>query len=198
MVMISATSYTTTGQSTNSASNQNAKQEENCWREAESDSMENVLLRNEVNDVSDNDWKNGGDMQKAGGRWRWGEQSKRGQWTKSMVENAGRDVLRQRESDPERNLWRTEKCKSMGNFWPDEKKSIENVWRSSSKDNLDRISWSGKEGTKKGYIWRNPAGQLVSPIGSQLDVGVQYVSIVYIRAWCCLQNKLLKFHGSQD
>ena len=55
-------SYTTTGQSTNSASNQNAKQEENGWREAESDSMENVLLRNEVNDVSDNDWRNGGDM----------------------------------------------------------------------------------------------------------------------------------------
>ena len=103
MVMISATSYTTTGQSTNSASNQNAKQEENCWREAESDCIENLLLRNEVNDVSDNEI-NGGDMQKAGGRWRWGEQSNRNQWTKSMVENAGRDVFRQRESDPERNL----------------------------------------------------------------------------------------------
>ena len=177
MVMISATSYGTKGQSANSASNQNAKQEENCWREAESDSMENVLLRNEVNDVSDNGWRNGGDMQKAGGRWRT-------QWTKSMVENAGRYVFRQRDSDQERNLWRTEKCKSMGNFWPDEKKSIENIWRSFSKDNLDRIFWSGKEGTKTGYIWRNPAGQLVSPIGSQLDVGVQYVSIVYIRAWC--------------
>ena len=109
-------------------------------------------------------------MQKAGGRWRWGEQSKRGH----------------------------EKCKSMGNFWPDEKKSIENVWMSSSKNNLDGLSLSGKEGTKTGYIWRNPVGQLVSPIDIQLDVGVQYVSIVYIRAWCCLQNKLLKFHGSQD
>ena len=181
MVMILSTNYTNKAQSTSLAGNADAKQEKNCWRDLKSDGGENIGRKGE-NFVSSSGWRNGemGDLDKTGKIWRRGEKSSKLPWkNEGMDEGRGR-VLRKREGDPERSLWRNEKSKSLGSFWDNgENKAMDFVWESCSNDEIDSTSifWRGKkEVTTSEYIWRNPAGQRVSPINSQTDVSVEYVS----------------------
>ena len=177
MVMLSPSNYLTgvndtTDQHDDNQNNQNAKVQENCWRIAESNTREAGIAGNEENGETVERWRNVED-----GSWRCGGrgQGDRNQWTRSMVENAARDVYWKTDGDSERNLMRNLKCKSVSNFWPASTGCRKDV-------GLD--GWK-KTDTKANYIWRSPSGQLVSPMGSQGDPGLKCVSSATFSTTTC-------------
>jgi len=180
MVMILSTNYQSKAQSTNLARNADGKQEENCWRNVESDSRTN-RLRNGQSNCSSNVWRNG-DAENVGEPWRKGHRDETSSvsWRKEeMIKGTGMEIIRNIEGEEKRNWWRNEKSKSMVNFWQNgENNAIGKDWRCSSKEELDSIFWGEKkQDHKTDYIWKNPAGQQVSPLNSEEDINLQYASI---------------------
>ena len=163
--------------------NQNTEAVENCWKIARSNSWMTKLSRNGQNNEAAKECQTQGGCDRTQGDDNPAEKLTQSQWERNLHKS---NSISQVKITKE-NQWRVFKCDSdRNNGQISEYKTISNeiIWEHLLSKTMPymeekkRTVSNKKENiTSTAYIWRDTNGQIVSPIKTPTDIGLQYVSI---------------------